>query len=251
MLAPMRCVHDGWHDGWIACIVLLVGACSEARSGLAPEDVTRSDARAVELAHEVTQRLGGAHAWRDTRYVTWNFFGRRRHVWERATGRVRIEFEDQLVLMNVHDKTGRAWRGGAPLTDPDELAQALEQGYGWWINDSYWMFMPYKLFDPGVTLTWVGASELEDGRSARAIDLTFDAVGLTPENRYRVHVDDDGLVAQWDFYQRADDDAPTLSMPWSAWQRFGTIELATDHGRGADWAIAVPQNVPDDVFTTP
>ena len=229
----------------LAC--LLLGACAAAPARVTTEHAEPS-ARA--LAEEVIERLGGWEAWDATRYVRWRFFGRREHWWDKHTGDVRIDTGDVLVRMNLHTRQGRVWRDGEELLDAAARDELLETAYGWWVNDSYWMFLPYKLLDPGVRLRDLGPREMSDGRPARVLELTFDAVGLTPDNRYEVFVaDESGWVEEWAFYANASDEAPALVSPWRGWQRFGDIWLATDRGRGADWHIAVADEIPPGLLT--
>jgi hypothetical protein len=114
------------------------------------------------------------------------------------------------------------------------------------------MFMPYKLLDPGVVLTYVGNQPMADGRSSEVLQLTFESVGLTPQNRYLVFVaSDTGLVEQWSYFRDAADTEPGFTAAWERWQRFGNIMLATGHGRDADWDIAVFSDLPASVFESP
>ena len=100
------------------------------------------------------------------------------------------------MLMNINTKQGRAFRNGNSLID-DELQIALKQIYRAWINDSYWLVMPYKLKDSGVTLTYIEIDQSADGREADILELRFTSVGVTPENKYRVWVDRESrLVSQ-------------------------------------------------------
>ena len=75
-----------------------------------------SDAQAVQLADAVMERMGGRQAWDETRHVVWKFFGRRKHVWDKHTGNIRVEGVNRksgkayVILMNLHSKEGRAWR---------------------------------------------------------------------------------------------------------------------------------------------
>jgi hypothetical protein len=41
-----------------------------------------------------------------------------------------------------------------------------------------------KLQDPGVNLTYVKTEQLPNGTTADILQLTFNAVGVTPENKY-------------------------------------------------------------------
>lgn len=216
-----------------------------------------SDAEAIALADRVMTRLGGREAWDATRYVTWKFFGRRLHVWDRHSGDIRVEGADRetrepyLVLMNLHSGEGRAWQAGEEVTDAEELAKRLELGESAWINDSYWMFMPFKLKDTGVALKHIGSGQLLDGRPAEVVELTFREVGRTPENKYRVYVArDSGLVEQWDFYTNASDEAPRFQVPWRNWRRHGAILLSDDRGQGRHTDIAVLAAVPEGTFSS-
>jgi len=212
----------------------------------------QSDARAIALAEQVMENMGGQEAWNNTRYIRWSFFGRRTHYWDKWSGNHRIESEGLVVLFNANTREGRAWQDGEEITDTAMLDETLERAYGMWINDTYWMFMPYKLLDPGVTLTYVGEQTMADGRSSEVLQLTFESVGLTPQNRYLVFVaSDTGLVEQWSYFRDASDTEPGFTAPWESWQRFGDIMLATGHGRDSDWEIEVFEELPADVFENP
>ncbi|RMD99298.1 MAG: hypothetical protein D6814_05855 [Calditrichaeota bacterium] len=211
-----------------------------------------SDPKAIEIADRVMEKLGGRKNWDNTRYITWNFFGRRMHVWDKWTGNLRIEYKDQVILMNLNTRKGRAWKAGREITDPDSLQKVLDMGYRAWVNDSYWMFMPYKLKDTGVTLKYLGEGKMENGDQADILQLTFANVGVTPENKYHIYVDKKtGLVRQWAYFRKATDDKPAFVVPWNNWQRYGNILLSDDRGRGKHTNIAVFDHLPDSVFTDP
>lgn len=215
-----------------------------------------SDARAIEIAQSVVERMGGWEAWDATRFLSWKFFGGRQHYWDRHSGDIRIAGKagesEWLWLMNVNSRQGRAFKDGTELAG-DELAEALETGRKIWVNDSYWLVMPFKLLDPGVTLKYSGERAMADGRSAWVLDLTFgEGIGYTPQNRYEVFVaQDTGLVEQWSFFREASEEEPGFTMPWSGWSDFGRIKLATGRGRDRDWQIAVHDTLPEALFRDP
>ncbi|MDH3253925.1 MAG: hypothetical protein OEM62_02960 [Acidobacteriota bacterium] len=221
-------------------------------------DRAGSDPRAIEIADEVMLAMGGRGAWDSTQHLRWRFFGRRLHVWNKQTGDIRIEGIDRddgenwVVLMNLYTKQGRAWKAGQELTDGQELADMLDRGEAAWINDSYWMFMPYKLKDSGVTLRHAGEGVFADGQPADVLELTFKNVGRTPENKYRVYVSRDRrLVEQWDFFADAADSEPQFSTPWSNWQRFGSILLSDGRGDSRHTDLAVFDSLPESVYRDP
>lgn len=247
----------------ISLLVLLASAGSlvaqdDPNPPAAGFDAEGSDARAVEIADQVMEAMGGRRAWDSARYLTWNFFGRRRHVWDKWTGDVRIEGEDRetgepyVVLMNLETGVGRVWGGGSEVTDPEQLAARLDAGAAAWINDSYWLFMPYKLKDSGVTLRYLGERTMLDGRPADVLELTFQGVGRTPENKYDVYVaSDSGLVEQWDYYADAGDPEPRFQLPWHEWKRYGDILLSADRGENDHTDLGVLEDVPRSVFESP
>ena len=93
-----------------ALLFLIAFGCAggEGNPPLEGFDLAGSDAQAVAVADRVMERLGGRRNWDNTRYLTWRFFGSRRHVWDKWTGDIRIESAEYLVLMNVHSQEGRA-----------------------------------------------------------------------------------------------------------------------------------------------
>ena len=215
-------------------------------------DASGSDARAIEIADAVMKKMGGRENWDRTRFLTWRFFGRRLHVWDRWTGDVRFEEADRVTLMNVHSREGRVWQRGGEIAEPDSLKKYLDRGYRAWINDSYWLVMPYKLKDSGVTLKYAGEGKTENGRDAYVLTLTFDNVGVTPQNKYDVYVDRERmLVEQWAFYRTLQTQSRALSARGRTGHRTAGILLSADRGRTSHTDVAVFDVLPRAVFDSP
>ncbi len=211
-----------------------------------------SDVEAIQLVDSIMQAMGGRKAWDETRFISWNFFGRRDLVWDRFTGRVRIDIpaDSTTFLVNVNDDTGKISIKGRVLTDPDSLKTFIERAKQIWVNDSYWLVMPFKLKDSGVTLKYTGEETLDSGLNCKVIELTFSEVGFTPNNKYRLYVDTkDMLIKQWAFYQDATQDEPSAVWPWDNYQQYGNILLSADRsdGRGPK-NVRVDENLSEDVF---
>ncbi len=219
----------------------------------APEfNLAGSDPRAVAVADQVMTALGGRKAWDETHYITWRFFGGRRHVWDKYTGRLRYEDKGLVVLMNLNTTSGRAWQDGVEITNADSLADMLRRAQGAWVNDSYWLLMPYKLKDSGVTLLDLGVGQDSQGNACDVLQLTFKNVGLTPDNKYHILVDrSTHLVSEWTYWKDAAVDEPRSLGPWRDWQRYGKIMLAPNHGERQHTEIGVFRTLPDHVFETP
>ncbi len=196
-----------------------------------------SDSLAMAIADEVMEAMGGRQAWDQTRHFAWDFFGARRLVWDKQLDRVRIETpsESKVVLLDMKTMEGTLVQDGEEMTNPDSLKKYLDQAYGQWINDSYWLVMPFKLKDSGVTLTYAGEDSTMDGALADVLRLTFEDVGKTPQNRYDVYVDKDTrFVSQWDYYPEASDEAPRFSTLWKEYNKYGQVYLSGDRGKLGD-----------------
>jgi hypothetical protein len=196
-------------------------------------NLEESDAEAIAIADKVMERMGGRKAWDDTRYIKWNFFNSRRHVWDKHTNNVVIEGirDTFLIKMNLDKIEGEVNYQGNQLTKADSLEKYLQRGKEMWINDAYWLLMPYKLKDSGVTLKYIGQDTTATGVQADVLQLTFADVGVTPENKYHVYVDPvTEYLVQWDFYTKFTDTVPRFSTPWDNYQQHGKIKLSGDRG---------------------
>ncbi|MEM9984786.1 MAG: hypothetical protein AAF804_06795 [Bacteroidota bacterium] len=166
-----------------------------------------SDPQAIALADEVMAAMGGRNAWDQTRYLRFTFNGRRALIWDKLGKKVRIEVpQDSLVYLLDYQigYTAQTYQNGKLFSEPDSVLKYTEQARRIWINDTYWLVMPFKLKDSGVTLTYLGEDETEVGEPAEVIELTFDGVGVTPQNKYQVWVSkQDKLVIQWAYFQEA------------------------------------------------
>lgn len=220
-------------SGAAALLVWTVAATAFAGSNPpAPGfDAAGSDAQAMQLADRTMDVMGGRANWDAVQTIGWTIFGRT-HLWNKWTGQYRLDADTLTVVMNLTTGAGRAWSKGSEVTATDALAAILKDAKSIWINDSYWLVMPYKLKDSGVTLRYAGEKATEDGRPADMLTLTFKDVGDTPDNKYDVFVDrESGLVTQWCYYKLAADTTPRFTLPWTNWTAFGAIKLATGRGK--------------------
>ena len=199
-------------------------------------NIENSDTKAIAIADMVMEAMGGRQNWDNTRYLRWNFFGSRLHTWDKKTGEIQIKGikKDFNINMNIHSMKGNVFVGEQELSKKDSLDLWLGRGKSWWINDSYWLIMPFKLKDSGVTLKYLGRDTMKGGIETDVIALTFEDVGDTPQNKYHVFIDTvDLLVKQWDYYSNATDSLPRLSTPWEDYNQFNRIKLSGDRGRFA------------------
>ncbi|NBC16492.1 MAG: hypothetical protein GVY18_04150 [Bacteroidetes bacterium] len=230
-----------------------------------PEPATYADT----LALRALDYVGGPATWAQLPYLGFDFAIERdgdrqlvaRHLWDRQSGAYRLETpagEDSLfvTLFDVNTREGTVYLDGSPVDSTTQAAQ-LDAAYRRFINDTYWLLAPTKLFDPGVQRTFVPDSSTAD---AEALRLTFGDVGLTPEDQYWLFLDPDtGQLQRWTFLLQ-DQDTPRHAT-WTDYASVetpaGPIRLATRHDlRGAPVAIltdslTAPAAVPPAAFTDP
>lgn len=220
---------------WFA-ILLLGSSLALAQSS--------SDDRAQAVVDEMMTAMGGQKAWEGTRYLRFDWVVERagkqvanvRHLWDRYQGRYRVEWETRqgaklAALFNVNTRTGRVWVNGEPARDEDEQ-KYLDQAYGRFINDSYWLLMPWKLKDPGVKVAYAGQKKI-DGQSYDLLHVSFESVGLTPGDHYWAYVNRrTHLMDRWAYFLQDFEGKPALekatAWDWREWQTVGGLRLARD-----------------------
>ena len=213
-----------------------------------------SDAKAIAIADDVMKASGGRYAWDNTRFIRWTFFNKRALLWDKTKQKVRIDAldKDLKIRLNLQTMTGKVWKDGNEITQADSVKKYLEQGKAIWINDSYWLVMPFKLKDSGVTLKYLGVKNNALDVPCDVLELTFKDVGNTPDNKYQVYVNPSShLIVQWDYFVKNNADKPNLSTPWADYRGLGNIMLAVSRGDGRSMTpMGVYKYVPDSVFTS-
>ncbi len=126
---------------------------------------------------------------------------------------------------------------GEQLTHPDSLEKYILKARDMWRNDSYWLFLPFKLKDSGVRLSYAGVGDLDSLNGCEKLEMTFEEVGKTPDNKYVLWVHPTTKhIVQWDFYPKAEDEKPRFTTPWVNYKQFENIWLSDQ--RGGDYLIS-------------
>jgi hypothetical protein len=259
---------------WTACAS---DSTSESEPTAAvPTDTIAPETRADSVAYRLLQ-AHGADAWATAPYLRFNFGietpngGQTiaRHLWDRTTGEYRIEWSagpdsSYVALVNVREQRdgrldGTVYLNGNELTGTAGES-TREQAYGRFVNDTYWLLAPLKVYDPGVNRTYVADSSTADHD---VIQLTFNDVGRTPGDQYWLYVSTEtGQLDRWAYHlQGMPDDAPPQFYDWTQYQELqapdGTVRLAPrKEAVEADRALltnqlALPESPPDGAFSTP
>src|SRR5215204_6344856 len=177
---------------------------------------------AVALAEKSIQAIGGKEGFSKLKALRFDFRVERagaeprgvKHLWDRANNRDHIEGNRDgkaiVAWVNLTSKTGAAWQEGKKL-EGDALKEAMDWAYGRWVNDTYWLVMPFKWLDKGVNL-----EKAPDRDGYNVLHVSFDQVGLTPGDQYWVFLNPKTqMMEKWEFLLQGDKEKAMFD--WKEW----------------------------------
>ena len=214
-----------------------------------------SDKKAIEIADKMMEALGGYKAWQDARYIAWTFFGQY-NIWDKKESLFRHEKGDAVSILAMSKGGGRVFNKGVEETDTVQLYNKLSTAYTHFVSNTYFLFMPYKMKDQGVTLKYRFEAKGPDGKPADVLRLTFDRVGVSPDNMHDVWIDKEThLPVLWAFYGSKDDKEPAFIRKWADYQEFKGMKLALNRDSQMDTLrishLKVVDSVPKALFLSP
>lgn len=217
----------------MAILGLMLAACAALPAA-------ERDAKADAVGHELIAAMGGNAGWEKARQFRFDFVvlkegvavARFSHAWDRYTGDYRLEGTDKTgapfsVYFNVNSRDGKAFVNALPA-EGEQKAKLLENAYGRFINDMYWLLAPWKMFDPGVSLKYDGEKPCPDGGPCDVLKLSFENVGLTPQDVYWFWLGrEPRRMVQWQYVLGGASEPPTTAA-WKDWRTMGGISLSLD-----------------------
>lgn len=200
----------------------------------------KADALSAAVVQQLTDAMGGQKTWDNLPYFRFDFvavrdgkeIARFRHWWDKRLGRCRVEGPDDkgrivTAIFSLKDRKGRSYTDGIIDSDSTNIANILKMGYERWVNDTYWVIMPFKLRDPGTILKHARTERTEDGVEYDVLELSFEAgVGLTPSDRYWLYVNrKTHLIDKWEYVLTGQKPPPQPSS-WEGWTTVGPIKIS-------------------------
>jgi hypothetical protein len=195
---------------------------------------------ADKLAEKMITLMGGTESFAKFRYLRFDFVvkkdhnevARHSHLWDRWSGRYRVQGRTRdgqiyvILYEDINRQQGEVWVNDS-LADGNRKSELLEYGYGRFINDSYWLLMPWKIKDPGVRLSFEGRiTDSSSGVTYDILHVFFDSVGLTPKDRYWAFFNTtNGLMEQWK-YVLGGDSTQTGDFSWRNWKSYDGVWLS-------------------------
>lgn len=257
----------------LSIVCLSAAACSEGtgepeEAAAVEEPSPFEDPELARIHGRMMETMAPDRGWERARYIRFDWVvdrgegepSRRFHRWDRYTGEYRLEAPadggTMVALFNVNrPQEGRVWIDGGAV-EGERKSDLLDRAHAVFINDTYWLLMPYKWDDPGVHAEYMGQETDGEGRSWEVVQLSFEEdVGRTPENVYRAYVSpESGLMERWHHY-RTEGVEPLVS-DWENWHRVGPIMLADSRPLGGGRTIrfenlVVSEQVPPGAFEPP
>jgi hypothetical protein len=230
----------------------------------------RGDDAADALGHQLIAALGGETAWEKARQFQFDFvverdgtaIARFAHAWDRYTGDYRLTGTDKTgapyaVYFNVNTRQGKVIVNGRPV-EGEPAVEQLQSAYERFINDTYWLLAPWKVFDPGVNRALDGEKPCPQGGVCDILKLTFgENVGLTPRDAYWLWITKEGhRMVAWQYVLNGAAEPPTMAA-WNDWRKFDGILLSLEKpiaGKGATVRfdnVAVSSQRDDALFRPP
>lgn len=206
------------------------------------------------MTTQVLTAMGGAKNWEELKFVSWTFFGSRHLIWDKLNNRVRIDSprDSSIYVLNMTTGDGRFWKDGNEVLDKTVHQEKMEKAKNIWINDMYWLFMPFKMTDPGVELLYVREDSIDSKQNCSLFSMTFDNVGNTPENKYEICIDhNDHLIKKWSFYEKSSDTVAYATWPWDNYKFYNGLLLSGERSdKKGPSNIKVYDDLEDSVFNS-
>lgn len=259
------------HAPLLLVFILVTGCESTPEQGRgAASDTMAVETRADSIAMKAYEAMGGPDAWAALPALRFDFASgndtsrtlRASHLWNRQTGEYRVEMPAgadsvYVALFDIDTREGDVYLNGVEA-DSATARQVLEQAYRRFINDSYWLLMPVKMMDPGVTRVYEADSSASGEDVVR---LSFEGVGITPGDQYWVYIDpESGRVNRWAFrLQGHPPDHVPQPIRWTDYKSIdthaGTITVSERKVRNGSVTytdnVSVPEELPEGAFSDP
>jgi len=204
-------------------LVIAVGIAIAMAILYESEPEGRPGAEADRLAEQMMEAMNVA-AWDTTRYLQWTFVNNNRYLWDRKLNHVLIVSSNDSVILDANSATGSSFhRDGTEMTG-DIGDDAVASAWRNFCNDGFWLYAPFKVFDPGAVRSIV---MLEDG--SQALKVTYMEGGVTPGDSYLWILDEQLRPTSWKMWVSI---FPIggIEFSWEGWQRLPSgAWLSTAH----------------------
>jgi hypothetical protein len=219
----------------------LAGCATPAKPPEEPSSQPAMQARgpAIDLAFEIA-RAAGADQLREVAEIDFRFAVQDEpgklafaadHRWDLAHNRSRITWTSRDgksydALLDIGSRTAEGTVDGV-VAEGAAKEELSKKAYARWINDTFWLILPLKLFDPGTKLEMVEQREW-NGEKHQVLMLSFDDVGLTPGDVYWLYVNTEAnRIVRWEMLLQGEKEAEGVT--FEEYHPVGPLLLAHVH----------------------
>ncbi len=114
----------------------------------------------------------------------------------------------------------------------DAVDSTLTRADAGFINDKFWLLLPYQLDWDRANYTYDVAEKIAapiSGDSLTKLTIVYgDKGGYTPGDAYDLYVGEDHLLREWTF-RKGNQPDPSMSTTWEGYESFGELKIATRH----------------------
>lgn len=224
---------------------------------------------ADDLARSMFDVMAGGGAWEHARYFSYTFtlvkngrvvaaFPER---WDRVTGDFYVSGErpDGLpfeAVINVTNKTVRGSVQGRRLTSAEDLKGLYQLAEARFTNDTFWLMMPLRIFDPGFYRAYDGPRTDTCGHTWDLLKVTVEAEKGKVTATYWPWLNRDShLVDEWDMkLDIMPPDSPPVEFLFHDYRRIAGLLISTlREVRGQNQTVRLDKltilpDVPKDAF---
>lgn len=209
---------------WVAIllVILIVSmiVCVNVLSKKMPQAIAGDGDALAESMFEALNKP----AWDTLGYLQWTFQGHE-YAWDKKNNIANIQWGKNEVILDLDKLNGRAYTNNMEVVDQDKKAKLINRAWSFWCNDSFWMFAPFKVKDPGTSREVVS---IEEEPESKGLKVTYDSGGVTPGDTYVWVLDDQNIPTGYYMYVEI---IPVKGAytSWIDWIEIGGAKFAIGH----------------------
>lgn len=179
---------------WIIIILLSLGLIGYVAYLIVDEDLPTGEEgpKAEELANRMLEAVNDS-AWHAIEVVEWNFTGQRHLVWDKVNHRAKVSWDNYDVFIKLGTKEGVAFAKEKKIEREEVSNKLLDEAYGIWANDSFWLNPITKIKDNGTIRKYVTQTD----ENKEGLLVTYQTGGVTPGDSYLWVVDKKTALAEY------------------------------------------------------
>ena len=164
-------------------------------------------------------------------------FRDKEYLWHRGLGRLRITVDDEeTIYIDLQGQRGWVLEAGQRPSPADEAAYVADaiQDFN---NDSFWVFAPFKVRDPGTSRSLV----IDPESQQRALLVFYETGGSTPGDYYLWYLDEEGRPERWAMWVSI---VPIggVESSWAGWKQTQSgAWVSTEHALGLGLHLRIPE----------